>query len=126
MVPEPTYIFDAGAVMIEEGIIDRDGSVVAVACGGVLLQQVQASLVECLDVPGFVVEKAVEAGLVGGVSELGVDAGDGLARGNVEAGEVFGEVTALRLVGEAIAEVAEGLLDHVGEGNDASHGEDLS
>jgi len=29
------------------------------------------------------VEKAIEAGLVGGVGELGVDAGDGLARGNV-------------------------------------------
>jgi len=28
MVPEPTYIFDAGAVMIEEGIIDRDGAIV--------------------------------------------------------------------------------------------------
>jgi hypothetical protein len=83
-------------------------------------------LVECLDVPGFVVEKAIEAGLVGGMGELGVDAGDGLASGNVEASEVFGEVTALRLVGEEISELAEGLLDHMREGNDASHGEDLS
>jgi hypothetical protein len=89
------------------------------------LQEVQASLVECLDVPGFVVEEAIEAGLVGGAGELGVDAGDGLASGDIQAGEVFGKVSALRLVGEEIAEVAEGFLNHLGEVNDASHGEDL-
>ena len=72
------------------------------------------------------VEKAVEAGLVGGVREGGIDGGDGLACGKVEAAEVLGDVTALRLVGEEMAEVAGGLREHMGEGKDASHGEDLS
>jgi hypothetical protein len=110
--------------MVDKGIIDGDGAVVAVACGGVLLEQFQASLVECLDIPGFVVEKAIAAGLVGSAGELGVDAGDGLACGDVQSGEVFGKVPTLRFVGEEIAEVSESFLDHLGEVNDASHGED--
>ena len=110
------------AVVVDEGVVDGDGAVVAVAGVGVLLQQVEAALVEGLDVPGVEVDEAVEAGRVGGLGELGVDAGDGLAGGDEQAGEVLGEVPALRLVGEQVAEVLEGFLNHLGELDDAGHG----
>jgi hypothetical protein len=125
MIPEPAHIVDAGAVVVNKSIIDRDGAVVAVTGVAVPLQLLQASLVECLHIPGVMVDEAVETGLVGGTGELGIDAADGLAGSDVQAGEVLGEMASLRLVSEQIAKVAEGLLNHLGELNDASHGHAL-
>jgi hypothetical protein len=59
---------------------------------------------------------------VGGTSELGVNAGNGLASGDEEAGEVLGEVAALRFVGEEVVEVTQGFLNNLGEVDDAGHG----
>ena len=77
--------------------------------------------VEGLDVPGGLGEEAVEAGLVGGLGELVVDAEDGLALGDEEAGEVLGEVAALALVGEEVAVLGQGVLDELGEFDDPWH-----
>jgi hypothetical protein len=87
-----------------------------------LLEEGEAALVELADIPIGLGEEAVEAGLVGGLGELPVDAADGLALGHEQAGEVLGEVAALRLVGQQVAEVREGFLDHRREVNDASQG----
>ena len=79
-----------------------------------------------MSVPVLVVDEAIETGLVGGACELGVDTGDGVAGGDEEAGEILGEVAALRFIGEQIAELAERLLDHLGEIDDAGHGLNLN
>jgi hypothetical protein len=64
---------------------------------------------------------AYEAGLVGGVCELVMDAQDGLPLGDDQAREVFGEVAALTLVGEEVAVLGQSLLDEPGELDDAWH-----
>src|SRR5437764_949460 len=50
-------------------------------------------------------EEAVEAGLVGCVRDRLMDAEDGLTLGDEKPGQVFGEVTALALVGEQVGEL---------------------
>ena len=81
----------------------------------------QSSLVERLDVPVGVGEEAVEAGLVGGLGELAVDAEDGLPLGDHQAGEVLGEVAALALVGEEVAVLGQGVLHDLGKFDDPWH-----
>jgi hypothetical protein len=76
VVPEPAYVVDELAVVVDQGVVDGDDPVVAVTGVGLLLQQVEPSLVDGQFVPGLVVDEAVEAGLVGSAGELGVDAGD--------------------------------------------------
>ena len=88
---------------------------------GSFWSSLQSSLVEGLDVPGGLGEEAVEAGLVGGLGELAVDAEDGLALGDEQAGEVLGEVAALALVGEEVAVLGQGVLDHLGKFDDPWH-----
>src|SRR5262249_3057685 len=122
MIPEPADVLDAFAVVVDEGIVDGDDAVVAVARRGVLLEEVQAAAVDLVDVPVGVGKEAVEARLVGVVGELPVNAGQIVVFGHVQAGEVFGEMATLRLVGEEVAEYLERLLNHLRELDDAGHG----
>ncbi len=64
---------------------------------------------------------AIEAGLVSGLGKLVMDAQDGLALGDHQAGQVLGEVAALGLVGEEIAVLFQGVLDELGELNNPWH-----
>src|SRR4051794_7244295 len=66
MVPEPTGIRDQFAVVVDQGVIDGNDSLVAVTAGGVVLQRVQATLIEGPDIPVGGREETVEARLVGG------------------------------------------------------------
>ena len=81
VVPEPTGIGDQEPVSVHEGVVDRDDPVIAVTGRGVLLEFVQASPVEVLDVPVGGGEEAVEARLIGGPGEFAVDTQNGLALG---------------------------------------------
>src|SRR4051794_39867128 len=121
MVPEPAGVGDQEAVAVDQGVVDRDDALVAIARGGVLLESLQAALVDRLDVPGGLGEEAIEARLVGGLGELIVDAEDGLALGDEEAGEVFGEVATLALVGEEVAVLVQGIPDELGELDNSWH-----
>ena len=121
MVPIPPGVGDQQPVPVDQGIIDGDDALVAVAGGGVLLEQVESSLIQILGVPGGLGQEAIEAGLVGGLGELVVDAQDGLALGDHQPGEVLGEVPPLGLVGEEVAELGEGVPDDLGEFDDAWH-----
>ena len=121
VVPVPAGVGDQHPVPVDQGVVDGDDALVAVAGGGVLLEPLQAPLVEGLDVPLGLGEEAVEAGLVGGLGELVVDAEDGLPLGDEEAGEVLGEVAALALVGEEVAVLGQGVLDQLGELDDPWH-----
>ena len=125
MVPEPSGVGDQLAVPVDEGVVDGDDALVAVAGGRVLLEPFQSPLVEGLDVPAGLGEEAVEAGLIGGLGELVMDSEDGLPLGDEESGEVLGEVAALALVGEEIAVLVQGILDELGEFDDPWHDEML-
>ncbi len=87
--PSRPGVGDQHAVSLDLGVGDGDDVLVAVSGGQVLLELVQASLIEGPDIPVGIGEESVEAGLVGGGGEFVVDAQEGLALGNDEAGEVF-------------------------------------
>src|SRR5207249_3174909 len=109
------------ALVIDEGVIDGQDAVSGVTGIGGLLHQLQTAAIEFLGLPDGVGEEAIETGLVGGLGKLAVNTADGLVLGDIESGEVFGEVASLRFVGEEIAELAQGLLNDRGELNDTGH-----
>ena len=115
MLPIPPGIRDQCAVPVDQGVIDRDDALVAVAGGGVLLELLQPPRIECQHVPRGRGEEAIEAGLIGRLGELALDARDGLALGDEQSGEVLGEVAAPGLVGEEVAVVIQGLVGDGGE-----------
>jgi len=82
VVPEPADILDQLAAVVDEGVVDGEDALGAVAGGRVLLKEVKAALVELVDIPVGVGEEAVKAGLVGGLGELPVDGADVLALGD--------------------------------------------
>jgi hypothetical protein len=79
------------------------------------LQFIQPPLVEILDVPAGGGEEAVGARLVGRRSEFAVDAQNGLAPGDEEAGQIPGEVIPLAVVGEEIGVPVRGIMNDLGE-----------
>src|SRR5512142_907383 len=121
VVPVPPGVGDQEAVPVDQGVVDRDHPLVAVAGGGVLLEQFQPPPVEGLAIPHGLGKEAVEAGLVGGLGELVMDAQDGLPLGDEEPGQVLGEVAALALVSEEITVLSQGVLDDPGELDDPWH-----
>jgi hypothetical protein len=121
VVPEPAGIGDHQAVAIDQRVVDGDDALGAVASRGVFLEFVEPSLVEFVDVPGGLGEEPIEAGLVGGVGELLVDAEHGFSLGDHEAGKVFGEVPPLALVGEEITVLGQSVLNDLGKLDDSWH-----
>ncbi len=114
VVPVPPGVGDQQAVPVDQGVVDGDDALVAVAGGRVHLEQFQASAVEVVDVPHGLREEAVEARLIGGLSELIMDTEDGLPLGDEEPGEVLGEVAALALIGEEVGVPGQGVPDELG------------
>lgn len=125
VIPEPTHVFDQLPIVVDQHVVDRDDSLVVVACGGILLQQVQASFVELLDIPIDFGKKAIPAGLVGCFRELGMHPVDGLLGCDHQPRQVFHAVSALRFARKTIRELGHGFLDHVGKINNRGHGRDL-
>ena len=126
MVPEIAGVGDERALVVDQDVVDGDDAVVGVPGRRVLLEELEAAPVELIGVPLRVGEEAVEAGLVGDLGELAVDAQDGLVVGHEQAGQVFGKVAALRIVGEKRVEVPNGLAHDVGPLNDTRHGVPLA
>jgi hypothetical protein len=100
-------------------------TLVVVACGGILLQQFQASFVDLLNVPIDLRKKAIQARLVGRFRKLGMNAIHALLRCDHQPRQVFHEVSALRIALKTIRELGHGFLDHIGKINNRGHGRDL-
>src|SRR4051812_2001967 len=105
MIPEPAGILNQFAVMVNQGVIDRNRAILAIAGGRVSLQPFQAMRIDALDIPRSFGQPAVEAGLVGGSGKLTIDATDRLMPSDEQAGQVLGEVPARWLVREQIAKL---------------------
>ena len=121
VVPEPAGVLDQQAVLVDEGVVDGDDALVAVAGGGVLLEQVQARWLRASTSQSASVRKRLRQdwSVVWANSPWMPE--DGLALGDDQAGEVLGEVAALALVGEEVAELSQGVLDQLGELDDPWH-----
>ena len=86
--PDPAFLpRPAGALSVDDAIAD-------------FVAASPALPIEFLRVPGSLGQPTVETGLIGGLGELRIDAGDVLFGGHQQAGQILGEVTAFRLVGE--------------------------
>ena len=114
VVPEPTYVLDELAIVVDERVIQSDHALGAVAGRRVALQQFESPLIEGLLVPGNSREEAIQARLVGCLCKLAVDPGHGLVRGHHQAGEILGEVPPLRIAGEQITELIQRFAHHLG------------
>ena len=112
MVPEPAHVLDELAFVVDQGIVEGNDPTVRIAGGGISLELGQTSLVKRLNVPGNLVDPAIQAGWIGGEGKLGVDPGDGLALGDQKPRQVLGKVPALRLVLEQIAVAGKRFLDN--------------
>lgn len=121
VIPEPADVFDEFAVVIDQHVVDGDYTLVALFGGRVLLQQFEPPLVERRHIPIGLREEPVQAGLVGGFRELGVDSGDGFIVGDHQPREVLGEVLPLGFAGKQVAEIFHGVLYHLGKRDNCWH-----
>jgi hypothetical protein len=97
--------------MIDQDVVERDDSLVAVAGIRALLEPVEPTLIERLLIPLSLSEPAIQTGLVCRDGELSVDSRDVLSVGDDQPRQILGEMTAFRLIGEQRAELFQGLLD---------------
>lgn len=111
VVSEVAYIFYQLPFVRDEHVIKGYDSLMRVASRRVLLQPNESGLVQFSLRPFDLSDETVEAGLVGGRSKLGVDAGDSLTLSDHQTGEILSKVTALRLVGKKVGEFFESLFN---------------
>ena len=104
MVPQPAHVLDELAAVIDQGVVDGNDAVRAVAGVRIVLQPGQTAVVELCRVPVRLDEPAVEARLIRGDSELAIDGAYVFSLCYHQAGEIFGKMTAGGSVGKDIAE----------------------
>ena len=78
MIPKPANIVDQFAIVVDQGVVNRDDTILAVAGGRVVLEPFQALLIQTLGLPRRLSQEAVEARLVRCIRKLACDATDGL------------------------------------------------
>jgi len=123
VVPEPAYVLDGLAFMVYQDVVYGDDAPAGGIAGGrVLLKLLEAALIEVLHIPVYLYKPAIEARLVGGVSELAIDTPYALSRGYHKAGEVFSQMLPFRSVGEEVAVSLQSLFYYRGKLNDGCHG----
>jgi bacterioferritin-associated ferredoxin len=89
--------------MVDENVVDSDDNDRTIARRVLLLKQVEATLTQHLHVPDDFSEPVIEAGLVGRLSKVAVNAIDRFVLSNVELGRVFGKVVSCGFCLEQVA-----------------------
>src|SRR5215210_8509118 len=105
MIPKPAHIVDQRAVMVNQGVVDRNYAILAIAGGRIALEPVEAVLIDTLDIPRRFGQPPVEAGLIGAGGELTIDAAHGLVFGDKQASQILREMAAGWFIGEEIAKL---------------------
>ncbi len=126
VIPKPTHVLDLFSAVADQGVVDGDHPAPRIARRGTLLQPFQAMFVEPFPVPSHLRNPAVQAGLIGGLDELGVDRRYIFAFGHHQPGQILAKVTALRGVGEEAAELGHRVFNHRGKINNTWHEQPLS
>jgi len=123
VIPEPAGVLDELAVVVDQGIVQGNNPLGAVAGGGVLLPLGQPGLVEPPGVPEALGrDPAIEARLIGGDGKLAVDARNVLPVGHQQPGQVFGKMLAFGFVLKELPELGQGLFDDGRIIDDCRHG----
>ena len=121
VIPEPASIFNQFSVMVDERVIDRDDTVLGIARSGVVLQEIEASLVEGRFIPIDLCDPAVQARLIGGDGKLTIDATHGFAFRDKQAGQILSEMLALGLIGKQVRVLGHEVLHDRRECNNCWH-----
>ena len=123
VIPEPTDILDHLAVMVHQGIIDGDDPARRIARRGMgPCSHASRCSLRCSASPRHLGNPPVQAGLVRGVSKLGIDGRDILPICHHQTGQILGQVPTLRGVGEQPAKFLDSFLNHGGKGDNTRHG----
>ena len=104
MVPQPAHVLDELAAVIDQGVVDGNDAVRAVAGVRIVLQPVQTAVVESHRIPVRLDQPAVEARLIRGGGKLAIDGAYVFSLCYHQAGEIFGKMTAGGFVVKDIAE----------------------
>ena len=110
MIPEPASIFNQLAIMVDQGVIDRDDAVFGVTRGRVGLQEREPPLVEGGIIPIDLGDPAVQTGLIGRDGKLTIDAADSFAFGDEQAGQIFSKVPTFGFVGKQVGVLGQQVL----------------
>jgi hypothetical protein len=94
MIPEVADILDQFAIVINQGVVDRNNAILTVAGSWIVLQPLKPVRVDALDLPGCFSQPPIERGLVWWGSELSRDTAHCLVLRYQQPGQVFGEVAA--------------------------------
>ena len=114
VVPEVADIFDQFALVINQGIVDRDDTIVTIAGSRVILEPFETLLIQALRFPGRLSQEAVETRLVGSIGKLTRDTADGFVLRHHQAGQILGEMDARGLIGKDVAKLEQQFFDHLG------------
>src|SRR5262249_50435545 len=121
VIPEIANIVDQFASVVNQGVINRNDPILAIAGGRVMLEPFEAVGVDTIHLPRSFGQPAIEAGLVGGGGKLARDATDRLVFGHQQTSEVLGEVAARGLIRQQVTELDKQFLDHPGNGDNGWH-----
>ena len=78
MIPKPANIVDQFAIVVDQGGVNREDTVLAIAGGWVVLEPFKALPIQVIRIPRRLSQEAVEARLVRCIRKLACDATDGL------------------------------------------------
>ena len=121
MIPEPAHVLDTLSRVVDQHVVDGNHALLAVTHRGILLQEIEPSFVESLDVPVHLGEEPVQTRLIRGARELAVDPRDRLAISDEQPREVLGEVPPLRVAVEQVTESFDSSLNQLRKFHDPWH-----
>ena len=123
MIPKPTDVFDELSVVIDEHIVDGDGTERVIHNVALFAKPIDASIVEFIFIPIDFGQKAIETGLIAGADDFIGDTGNGFIVSDHEAGEIIGEVIALAFILKKVGELLESFFDDFRTFHDSGHDE---
>lgn len=121
VIPKPANIIDQFAIVANQGVVNWNDTVLAVACGRVMLEPLEALVIQALGLPGRLGQEAVEARLVGGIGKLTCDTADRLVFDHQQPGDVLSKVNARWLIGEDVPKLYHQFFHDLGQCNDRWH-----
>src|SRR5437870_2019631 len=110
VIPEIADIVDQLTSVVNQGVINRNDPILAIAGGRVMLEPFKAVGVDAIRLPRRFGQPAIETGLVGGGRKLARDATDRLVFGHQQTSEVLSEVTARGFIRQEVTKLDEQFL----------------
>ena len=105
MIPEIADILNQFALVINQGIVNRDHTIVTIAGGRVVLQPFETVRIDASHIPLGFREPAIEAGLVRSIGKLAGDTADSFVLSHNQTGQILGEMDAGGLIWKEVSKL---------------------